>query len=47
MKYIIRFISSENSILSEWVDANSETEAIDIIRAENTDVKQVLSIIEV
>lgn len=46
-KYIIRFLTTDNNSGLEWIEANSDSEALEILEKTNINVKKILSVTEV
>lgn len=46
-KYIIRFLTVDNVLGLEWIEANSDSEALGILEKTNINVKKILSVTEV
>ena len=46
-KYIVRFLATNGDIVTEWVEANSDFEALNILENDNVNIKKILSVTEV
>ena len=46
-KYIVRFLAINGDVVTEWVEASSDFEALNILENYNVNIKKILSVTEV
>ena len=46
-KYIVRFLATNGNVVTEWVEAKSDSEALTTLENSHINIKKILSVTEV